>query len=163
MSTRSTIWIKENSEYKGIYCHSDGYLENNGAILLKEYTEKEKVTKLIELGSLSSLGKFIDPINNRVKHDFDNRQDNTCVFYNRDRGDKLEPYKAKKVNISGYFEEYNYIFIDNNWFYTKTTLEDLKPLTTKSILESWNGNGYAYKDFIVSIFRDNFNKIIETI
>ncbi|MDQ1341322.1 MAG: hypothetical protein QG567_2480, partial [Campylobacterota bacterium] len=40
MATRSTIWVKnKDGIYNGVYCHNDGYLENNGAILLMHYMD----------------------------------------------------------------------------------------------------------------------------
>ena len=35
MSTRSFICVEQDDgSYKGVYCHSDGYLTYNGAIIL---------------------------------------------------------------------------------------------------------------------------------
>lgn len=58
MSTRSII-CKKNSDgtYTGIYCHWDGYVENNGRILNDNYTTEESIDRLLALGDLSSLGK----------------------------------------------------------------------------------------------------------
>lgn len=50
MSTRSTIGIKENGIIRSIYCHWDGYPENNGKILYEHYNSKEKVEELLRLG-----------------------------------------------------------------------------------------------------------------
>ena len=48
MSTRSYICIEnENKSISGIYCHSDGYLTYNGAMLLDHYSDREKVKELI--------------------------------------------------------------------------------------------------------------------
>lgn len=39
MSTRSFICVEQDDgSYKGVYCHSDGYLTYNGAMLLDHYT-----------------------------------------------------------------------------------------------------------------------------
>lgn len=90
MSTRSYI-LRENEDgtYDGIYCHHDGYLTYNGALLLDHYNTKEKVDKLLSYGNLSSLAEEIEP-NPSLPHNFDNRQDDVCVFYCRDRGEKDE-------------------------------------------------------------------------
>ena len=54
MSTRSYICIEnEDKSISGIYCHSDGYLTYNGAMLLDHYSDREKVKELISLGDLS--------------------------------------------------------------------------------------------------------------
>ena len=40
MATRSRIAIeKENGTVESIYCHWDGYPENNGRILVENYTD----------------------------------------------------------------------------------------------------------------------------
>lgn len=58
MSTRSIIARKINdTEYETVYCHWDGYLENNGLILECCYNSPEKVKDLISHGNMSSLGK----------------------------------------------------------------------------------------------------------
>ena len=50
MSTRSMICMKdEGDKYKCIYCHSDGYLEHNGAILIDHYKDKEKLISGLRL------------------------------------------------------------------------------------------------------------------
>ncbi len=59
MSTHSAIIIKTGpKEYKGIYCHFDGYLSGVGLILLTHYKTKTKVLELLELGDLHSLGAY---------------------------------------------------------------------------------------------------------
>ena len=56
MSTRSYICAKQpDGTYKGVYCHYDGYLEYNGAMLLDFYPTKEDADKILQLGSLSTL------------------------------------------------------------------------------------------------------------
>ena len=52
MSTRSLISIqREKDTYECIYCHSDGYLTYNGAMLLDYYSDREKVEQLLKLGN----------------------------------------------------------------------------------------------------------------
>ena len=56
MATRSLIGINLNNGItKVIYCHWDGYPENNGKILMENYTSPSAVFDLMELGDLSSL------------------------------------------------------------------------------------------------------------
>lgn len=61
MSTRSMIakQIAED-EYLAVYCHQDGYLSHNGALLLDCYNTPEKVDALLALGELSHLGKDME-------------------------------------------------------------------------------------------------------
>ena len=56
MGTRSTIAIEfADNSVSQIYCHWDGYLENNGVILSQSYMDPFKVRDLIDLGDFSSL------------------------------------------------------------------------------------------------------------
>ena len=60
MSTRSYIakQIGDN-KYRTIYCHSDGYLTYNGAMLLDHYNSPEKLDELLRLGDfVLSGGKY---------------------------------------------------------------------------------------------------------
>ena len=118
MATRSTIWIKNDDEtYDGIYCHWDGYLENNGVLLVENYQDKDKVRKLIELGSISSLHEEVDCPDG---HSFDNPVQGVVVAYHRDRNEDLCVYRNIPFEqLDRYFEEYNYFFIGNRWKYTK--------------------------------------------
>jgi hypothetical protein len=120
MATRSTIAIQlENGTIKQVYCHWDGYLENNGKILMKYYNNAEIIKELISKGSISSLGININPSKDS-KHDFNHPQKDVCVFYHRDRNEELyidsfENFEEYSKN--GNFEEFNYIFKDNEWYY----------------------------------------------
>ena len=67
MATRSTIALEyADGTVDQIYCHWDGYLDNNGNILREHYMDPFKVQRLMDLGDLSSLGPNIG-----AKHDFD--------------------------------------------------------------------------------------------
>ncbi|MFR1524186.1 MAG: hypothetical protein ACLSUV_01580 [Bacilli bacterium] len=122
MSTRSYICIEnEDKSISGIYCHSDGYLTYNGAMLLDHYSDREKVKELISLGDLSILLPNLHP-NKSKPHSFDynERQDDVCVFYGRDRGEK--DTNAREVDLEkldkNIFIEYVYVFgLDNKWRY----------------------------------------------
>ena len=103
MSTRSYICMEVgDDQYKTIYCHSDGYLSHNGALLLKYYSDREMVERLLERGDLSSLEKKIEPEPGHPhSFDWDKRQKDVCVFYGRDRGDKniqAEPLTLEELD-----------------------------------------------------------------
>ncbi len=120
MSTRSYI-CKENKDgtFTGIYCHSDGYLTYNGAMLIDHYNDREKVEKLIGLGDLSCLYPNIEPDPSK-EHSFDNRQRDVCVFYGRDRGEKdTEAREVKLEDLdSDLWIEYVYVYCkDDTWRY----------------------------------------------
>ena len=125
MGTRSMIAIENphSLAVKSIYCHWDGYLEHNGSILHKHYSNSSKVNNLIALGGLSSLRAEIGE-----KHEF-SRLDSTlpeaeyealygnmCTFYGRDRGETGQEFKVfpTLAKASEYFEgswcEYLYVF-----------------------------------------------------
>lgn len=128
MATRSTIALEYADGTVGqVYCHWDGYLENNGKILLNHYSDPFKLRDLLDLGDISSLG-----INVGRKHAFSpfegDRADHEAAvaegcttFYGRDRGEtgtearmfkSFEDYKANAQS-----EEYNYILRkDGNWY-----------------------------------------------
>lgn len=123
MSTRSFI-CKETPDgrYFGIYCHSDGYLTYNGALLVDHYSDAEKVDKLIALGDLSVLAEKIDPDPSRPhSFEYNERQDDVCVAYTRDRKEKAEDTRARFLTPQDALEswgEYMYVFgQDGVWRY----------------------------------------------
>jgi len=116
MATRSRIGIEnQDGTVTSVYCHWDGYPENNGQILHDHYQDRKKVEKLIALGSISILSKEVDAPEG---HTYKTPVDGVTVAYHRDRG---EPLQAKKsVYVENYFaddlEEYGYLFTkDNEW------------------------------------------------
>lgn len=89
ISTRSYIAKKiGEDEYLTIYCHADGYLTYNGAMLLDHYNTPERVDALLALGDLSTLQEKLEPDPN-LPHSFDynERQEGVTVAYGRDRGE----------------------------------------------------------------------------
>ena len=131
VSTRCFIVKKTNAGYKGIYSHWDGYPEEPGVgwMLKKYYTNPAKVTKLIALGSISSLDKNIGS-----KHSFAKMRSGTkygdmiekkqwTTAYHRDRGEpwsetKPVTFKTKDAlekYISDSWCEYLYVFEDGKW------------------------------------------------
>ena len=122
MSTRSYICIEnDDKSISGIYCHSDGYLTYNGAMLLDHYSDREKVKELISLGDLSTLLPKLHPDKDKPhSFDFDKRQDDVCVFYGRDRDEiGVEPTTVDLEKLDkDIFIEYVYVFgLDNKWRY----------------------------------------------
>lgn len=130
MATRSTIALEyADGSVKQIYCHWDGYLDQNGKLLKTYWTDPSKVDRLISLGNLSKLGSELGE-----KHPFDcpyrygtaeynqwkSKYQNWCVFYCRDREEDLNVEEfasyADYLN-SAPFEEYNYILRrDGRWY-----------------------------------------------
>lgn len=130
MATRSTIALEyADGTVDQIYCHWDGYLSNNGEILLKHYQDPFKVQQLMDLGDLSSLYPEIGE-----QHDFDDRaaSEGQCTFYGRDRGEKdvgskrYKNYEAYKANHQ--YEEFEYILRSNGEWYVSQYGRDYTPL-----------------------------------
>ena len=104
MATRSTIALEYADGTVGqIYCHWDGYLDNNGKILLKHYQDPFEVQKLLDNGDMSSLGSTVDD----------------CTFY-KERGEDCPQRMYKnyaEFRRESQSEEYNYILRnDGNWY-----------------------------------------------
>jgi hypothetical protein len=60
MGTRSTIALEfADGTVEQVYCHWDGYLENNGKILFENYMDPFVVRDLIALGGFSSLSATV--------------------------------------------------------------------------------------------------------
>ena len=104
MGTRSTIALEYADGSVGqVYCHWDGYLSNNGQILLKHYQDPFKVRELLDEGDMSSLDTTVEG----------------CTFY-KERGEvcpqrMYKDYAEFRKEAQG--EEYNYILRrDGNWY-----------------------------------------------
>jgi hypothetical protein len=114
MATRSNIAIKnDDGTVEMIYCHWDGYPSNNGVILIENYTTKEKVRELIEIGAVSSLGSEIgEPHDFEERFDKDDPRYNWTRFYGRDRGETgIEKGKyPDEFAARDQMEEYLYLF-----------------------------------------------------
>ena len=128
MATRSTIALEfADGTIQQVYCHWDGYLEHNGQILLKNYSDPFKLRDLIDEGDISSLGPNVgrkhafSPFEGD-KADYEAAQQEGCTtFYMRDRGEtgcearKFKDYADYRANAQS--EEYNYILRrDGNWY-----------------------------------------------
>ena len=129
MGTRSTIALEfADGTVQQVYCHWDGYLDHNGAILKEHYSDPFKLRDLIDLGDLSSLRPLIGE-----KHAFSQfelpadeveaykkQTEDWCTFYQRDRGETCPA--RKYANTDEYFdcsqqEEYDYILrTDGVWY-----------------------------------------------
>ena len=109
MGTRSTIDLEfADGSVQMVYCHWDGYIEHNGAILEKHYKDPFVLQKLIDLGDMSSLGERIG-----TQHSFEKAPQGECTFYGRDRKEsgcearKFKDFADYKANHQ--YEEFEYI------------------------------------------------------
>jgi len=126
MGTRSMIAIQNpySKDVRAVYCHWDGYLEHNGSLLNKHYSNSAKVNNLIALGGLSSLRPTIGdkhlfssmelPKDERAAHE--EAVKDMCTFYGRDRGETGQEFRVfptlKKAEdyYEGSWCEYLYLF-----------------------------------------------------
>lgn len=134
MATRSTIAIElEGGLVKQVYCHWDGYLSHNGAILLEHYSNPVKAEALINNGSISSLNQEVGE-----QHDFDARFESTdprslwTRFYGRDRGELDTEFNVFK-DFNAYakdhqYEEFEYILRADGIWYVSEYGRDYRPL-----------------------------------
>jgi hypothetical protein len=115
MATRSNIAMKTaEGKIVSVYCHWDGYVANNGKILLENYTDIDKIEALVALGSISSLGTAIGE-----QQDFDDRstqKDEWTLFYSRDRGEQLSIQEYDDIpSWINDMEEYAYLWNGQEW------------------------------------------------
>ena len=144
MGTRSRIGVMHGDKVKSVYCHWDGYLEHNGAILQEHY-DSSRANQLVALGDISSLGpeigdkhpfsQFDIPEADRVNYA------NWTTFYGRDRGETGTEWQVAHTfdefydQCDGCGAEYYYIMRDGVWYVGTTYKSDsrlgrrLVPLT----------------------------------
>lgn len=138
MGTRSYIAMElENDQgYRAVYCHWDGYPSHNGRILHDHYSDPAKLTALLDLGSISSLGTDLGE-----KHDFNNRGNNPAqtTFYGRDRGEQgteavIYPGLNALMDMVGdSWAEYLYVYSMGLWTFASVGINGVHyPLTLLS-------------------------------
>lgn len=120
-STRSYICKEQDDgSYIGVYCHCDGYLTHNGAMLLDHYNAEKRVDKLLSMGNMSCLGEKISPDPNEP-HSFDAPQEDVCLFYARDRGEleqEAVPVNFEDLEDPASWIRYVYVYgRDGRWRY----------------------------------------------
>jgi hypothetical protein len=120
MGTRSRIGVMHGDVCKSVYCHWDGYLEYNGAILQEHY-DSARANHLVALGDISSLRKNI-VIPDGVEHTFEKPTDDITIFYGRDRGETGTEFKTDHnfadflTRVENCGAEYYYIMRDGVWY-----------------------------------------------
>lgn len=107
-----------------IFCHYNGYPDDNGAILAEHYDKQEKVESLIQLGDLYFLRSKLEP-NPDLPHNHSTPQPNVTIAYNRDEGwsDCEAVHKTlDELNDPGEIGiEFTYIFtFEGRWIYFPT-------------------------------------------
>jgi hypothetical protein len=90
MATRSIIAQATTTGIRAIYCHWDGYPEHHMPILEGYYFSQDKVQELINLGSISMLGKYIGTAAQAAC-----KYPDICIFYHRDLDYELDIHEVK--------------------------------------------------------------------
>ena len=94
MATRSVIakLDSKTKKIKAVYCHNDGYLAHVGTVLDSHYQDEDKVDELLAEGDISvldaNIGEKINFDDIELRH-----KNQQCMFYVRDRGEKLSNRK----------------------------------------------------------------------
>lgn len=129
MGTRSRIGVMHGDVVKSVYCHWDGYLEHNGAILQEHY-DSSRANNLVALGDLSSLRPELGEKHAFSQFDLPKEEveafkaltENWCTFYGRDRGETGTEWKVAH-SFDEFFAqcdncgaEYYYIMRDGVWY-----------------------------------------------
>lgn len=132
MGTRSRIGIEmPDHSVVSVYCHWDGYVENNGRILVEHYQNREDVKELIDGGSMSSLrtthlwesSAVRDENGDIVRDENDNWLyapiRDAQPLYHTERGEELDiQHTSFDEFVSGKLggEEYAYLYdLNDNW------------------------------------------------
>ena len=110
MGTRSTIALEfADGTVEQVYCHWDGYLENNGMILDINYRDPFKVKELLALGGFSSLDSTVEGTKETAYHFA--RGEELCVNKYKNTDEYIDCSQQ---------EEYDYILRNVNgtatWF-----------------------------------------------
>ena len=129
MGTRSRIGVMHGTVCKSVYCHWDGYLEHDGAILQEHYSSA-KANHLIALGDLSALRPEIGDqhpfsqfeVDEIDRDDFIRTTQNMCTFYGRDRCETGVDFKVAHT-FEEFLEqcdncdaEYYYVMENGEWY-----------------------------------------------
>ena len=160
MSTRSRIAIKNaDKTITSVYCHSDGYLEYVGKMLLEHYKDRAKVNALIALGALSSLAEEIGE-----KHSFELRGQGVVTAYTRDRGEEFQQETAKDVaelveQANDSDGEYVYLFKGRTWYLVDPKTKDLLPLSKIFKMK----NRYEYKRSFAKKYASALGGFLDTL
>ncbi len=159
MSTRSKIGIlRRDGTVDHIYCHWDGYPEHNGCILFNNYNNINKMNELIKNGDMSLLNEHIFPVPDKP-HNFgstEERQDDVCIFYNRERNEDWKytcPKTSKtldrfKIDCKNSDCEYAYLFDEenNNWLFSPIPWGKYSEMDFTDLKDELINNNFAVDD-----------------
>ena len=140
----STRWqvgtIDKKGNIESAYVHYDGYPENVKPLLTKHYTDKKKIADLMKLAKVAGVS-YLAPELGAGKQNFNDPDNNTSLFYGRDRGEKgkssatlrgdassIEDYIRNASNDGSADYVYLYDERDGKWYYASYKDKTLKTL-----------------------------------
>ena len=152
MSTPAFIErLEPDGKITGIHCHNNGYIECVGSLLEQFYSDRNKVNKLIELGSISCLGPEIgEKID--FNTDYSKYEHKQCITYHRDRNEPIRIYINLDINILQSDYPYVYAFDENNDWYVY--YDDCKQLLSDALEMFKSDETESFHKYLV-IFDDN--------
>lgn len=162
MGTRARIGLLDpEANVRSIYSHWDGYPTGAGKTLAEHWSDPAKLTELLDLGDVSSLGWEVGE-----KHDFDKHgeyvdgklaydppgSEHWCNAYGRDRGEQDVASKTHALdNWPDYGQEWEYVYDPANGWLCRGLWQDdksWKPLSEwieieEQRIEEYTGEGRA--------------------
>lgn len=116
MSTGALLCKKMKGYYKCICCHFEGYPTYMLNTLNTYYSNEEQVNKLLSYGNASYIGSLLEPT--KPGHTFNTPQEDVCIFYIRDRGDKQYEQGCGRLSLKRIKQnnnDYIYIYKEGKW------------------------------------------------
>lgn len=156
MGTRSYIAKQTgDNQYLTIFCHFNGYPEENGAMLVQHYNTPERVDALLALGDLYYLREKIAPASG-IPHEHGNAQPGVTIAYQRDEG--CTGCEAKIQTLEELDDpgsegiEFTYIFsLDGQWLYFPTGEVEFG---IRNVKEDLDANTVQYGSFYSELLDD---------
>ena len=135
MATRARIGLQlEDGSILSVYHHWDGYPEWLGKTLRQHFDTRDKVSELIDGGDMSSC---------RTNLGFNNESRETAPLYYSERGEDCPPKLIatfdKYVVEDSAGEEYNYVFVNDEWkCYKLRGVMEGEPTYTEQVIPEGN-------------------------
>ena len=161
MSTRSII-AKQIGEdqYLTIFCHYNGYPDDNGARLVKHYNTPERVDALLALGDLEILREKTEP-SPQTPHTADAPQPGVTVAMRRDMElsgcEAVEMIREELIEPEYEGIEYTYIFNqDGKWLYFPVGEEyEWRDLSGTKISKKIISNRKCMEEYKCKVYRES--------
>ncbi len=138
-TSRIAVLQKEDGSVKSVYCRHSGNLSGFGAgqTLLTHYDTYERANALVALGKLQWVCQYLDPLpeaphayslNRTIKtHSMRSPQLDVTIAYHREGKRKFRQQIDTSVESfykNEHFEEYNYLFMNEQWYVKNINFTD---------------------------------------